>query len=362
MPEVPPELAEKVGAADLRNHVKQVGEGATLSPANRQMFMAFAAAGDPEAALRARQHALLSKWLQGGRLSKEEREEIEHILPGPKAVEAPGPAPDTAAAATAAAAPRTADGYGHLNISRRTYFRWRKIGESCADGPDLPPFDEPGELPAWYERMRQRGVFKHRFPTDIADAIAGLGGEARAAPTQTSTTAGPGAAPTPAASQATTSTVAPPAGGSVPASFTADHGQASGLQYEVAAGERRVASLRVARDSAYLNNERSQGDMLDRQYREALDALSLVQQRAMKILEQDGRLVPVDLIEREMGPRLTAIAQSGLLLWERIDQAMMNETDKAARRRIWRKAWIEHLQVLVDSKYAPPMRLEDLAA
>lgn len=364
MAEIPRELAAKVEAADLRNHVKLVGEGGTLSPANRQLFMAFAAKGDAEALRQARENALLTKWLTAGRLSKEEREEIAHILPGgePAPVEAVIPAPAVPPPPVAAPPrpPRSADDYGHLGIGRRTYFRWRKYGETCADGPDLPPFDDPHGLPAWYERMRARGIFKHRFPAEIAEAITKLQ-PSLPAPGFPSTeapppTAGPGASTTRAGEPA------PSGGPTVPSAFTADHGETLGLQHEVRAEQQRVASLRVARDDAYTNGRRAEGDMLDKQYREALDALSLVQQRALKIAEQESRVVAVELIEREFGSRLSVHIQGGMLLFDRIAAKLMATPDRAVQRRIWREAWIEHCNTLVSGRFAPPLQLEELAA
>ena len=70
-----PDIADKVLGADLRNHVKKVGGGSTLSNSDRQMFIAFAATGDGEDLRAVRQSNLLKKWLFGGKLTKEEQEE-----------------------------------------------------------------------------------------------------------------------------------------------------------------------------------------------------------------------------------------------------------------------------------------------
>lgn len=349
MSAVPPELAAKVDAANLRNHVKAVGEGATLPPATRQVFMTFAAKGDPDVMREARENALLQKWLSAGRLSKEERSEIEHILPSSA----------SASLESAASTPplksngylRTADDYGHLGISRRKFFRWKSAGESAAAGPDLPPFDEPHQIEAWYDRMRAAGAFKHQFPKDVRIAIAE---HMRGSPA-------PVRSPQ-AASSSQQATESPSPSGTVPSAFTADHGRAQGLQFEIAAEERRVASLRVSRDEAYRNHQRTEGDQYDRQYREALDALSLVHQRYLKIAEQEGRLVPLDHIEREFSPKLTSIVQGGMHLIDTIDAQLLGVTDRLARRAIWRKAWLEQCAGLVEGDFSPPLQLEALAA
>lgn len=353
MTEVPPDLAAKVQAADLRNHVKSVGEGATLAPATRQVFMTFAAKGDPDVMREARENALLQKWLSAGRLSKEERAEIEHILP-------------SASVAMETAAPvqplksngylRSADDYTHIGVARRTFFRWKAAGESNADGPDLPPFDQPQTLEAWYERMRSRGAFTHRFPKDVRLAIAE---HLRGCPPKNSEPPAPvpsGQSPPPADGAA-----AP--GGHVPAAFTAAHGVAQGLQFEIAAEENRVASLRVARDECYQKNQLNEGDAFDHRYREALDALSLIQQRYLKIAEQEGRLVPVEMIEREFAPKLSTVVTGGMLLYDRIAAKLGIPAELiAAGRAVYRRAWIEHCASLVEGRFAPPLNLEALAA
>ncbi len=64
---------------------------------------------------------------------------------------------------------RGPDGYDHLGLKRRTFFRWRDYG---VEHEDLPPFDLPAELESWYGRMRDRSVFKHQFPSVMREAIA----------------------------------------------------------------------------------------------------------------------------------------------------------------------------------------------
>lgn len=343
MNDVPPELAGKVVDASMRNLMKEVSEGAVPSPANRQMFLALASIGNPSAIQKARETALIMKHLAGGRLSKEERQEIAHILgEGRQGDPAKLPSAETPTPTQPRpAVVRGPDDYGHLAISRRTYYRWKKFGEQVPAGADLPPFDQPELLPEWYERMRTHGFFKHRFPGEIAEAIER---HVRSSPGQ------------PAKVDAREKKEQPPQ--SVPNAFHGrEHGAAQGLIFEVEAEQRRVASLRVARDEAYANGERREGDDFDRRYREALDALSLVQQRALKIAEQEGRLVPVDMVAEELAPKIAAIVQGGLLLWDRVGAQIMEAGDHAARRKVWKTSWIEFCKTLVEGRFAPPLSL-----
>lgn len=196
--------------------------------------------------------------------------------------------------------------------------------------------------------MRARGAFKNKFPKDVRRAIAEhLRGAAASSG---------GDSPPPSS---------PPDGAPglhVPAAFTAAHGIAQGLQFEIAAEESRVASLRVARDECYRKNLLLEGDQYDRRYREALDALSLIQQRYLKIAEQEGRLVPVELIEREFAPKLATVVTGGMLLFDRVAGKLREAADHAAGRAVWRRAWIEHCAGLVEGRFAPSLQLEALVA
>lgn len=356
-----PELASKVVAADARNQVKAVGEGGTLQAGARQGFLALATKGDPDAMREARETALLQKWLSAGRLSRDEHREIEHILTPMAGA--------SAAAATAGAQStkgngyaRAADDYGHIGVGRRTFFRWKADGESNAGGPDLPPFDEPQTLEAWYERMRERGVFKHRFPKAIRDAIAVhlRAGPPAGAPAAVDASK-PGEAGksghTPPGEQAAAGT-----GPAVPQAFLSGHDGARGLQVEVEAEERRAAALRRARDEAYAQGKMVEGDGHDRRYREVLDTLSLVRQRWLKMAVEEEQLVHVDEVAAVFGPKHQAIVQQGLLLIDDVDEDLAKISDAKERRRLWRSRWEKFCGVLVEGKFAPPLQLEQLCA
>lgn len=324
MGDVAPDLADKVLAADLRNHIKRVGDGGNLSPTDRQMFIGFASQGD---LAQTRNSALLRKWLCGGRLSKDERDELADVLPNSRRV-------------ISDQYQSPPDGYGHLGIIRRTFFRWKAVGESAPGGVDLPPFDQPEQLEAWFERMRQHGLFKNRMPKAVRDAVSAMPQNK------------------PAAKEAGSSGAAND--GDVPSSFTRTHGVARGLAFEIDSEEHRVAGLRVAREEAYLRNERTEGDRLDRQYREALDQLSIVKQRALKTLELEGKLVDIEMVERELAPKLQTIVQGGMMFYDRIASRLEALPDHGARRRLWREEWVKHCKSLVEGRFAPPLNLEAL--
>jgi hypothetical protein len=54
-------------------------------------------------------------------------------------------------------------------VTERTIRRWIDAGR---EGNEFPPLYNPAEMPAWWERLRDRGVFKHRVPQEIEAAAA----------------------------------------------------------------------------------------------------------------------------------------------------------------------------------------------
>jgi hypothetical protein len=341
MAEVPSELAGKVVAADMRNHVKRVGEGENLSPRDRELFEFHAVGEDAEAMLKARTSKLLQKWLAGGRLSNAELEEIVHVLPAKK------PEPEQAQGK------RTVDHYeAWYGLQRRMYFRWMKAGREVVDGADLPPFDEPHLLEGWYGRMMHRGVFKHRFPKKLKTAIAKI---------QSDTPSGTSSAPQ-APTTGTKASAAPCGAGDAPP------GAASlvpvglrGLMHEVDEQEKRVAKLRERRDAAYARGDMVGGDQLANQYNEELNQFSVVKQRAINTLEKEKVLVMKSEVELELGHRLIELVRGGMRLYDRIAPKWEAAADPIERRQIWREAWIKHCRGLAESKFAPELELEALA-
>ncbi len=336
MAEISPDLAAKVVAADTRNHVKRVGEGENLSLGERSLFELHACADDAAAMLKARTSKLLQKWLGGGRLSNSELEEIAHILPGTRREESAAPQEGK----------RTVEQYAEwYGLQRRMYFRWQKAGRELAEGPDIPPVDEPHLLEAWYNRMMKRGLFKHRFPSKLKKAIALLNHD----------TPSP-LPPRPAAPATETRPPAPPA---------ADHysimpAGLRGLMHEVDQQEKRVAKLREMRDAAYVANDHVRGDQLADQYNDELGQFSVIKQRAINTLEKERVLVMKSEVEVDLGNRLTELVRGGLRLYERVAAKLEAAPTPTAKRAVWREAWINHCRTLAESGFAPVLELEAL--
>lgn len=161
MSEVPKDLAEKVLGAELRNVVKKVGDGGTLtSSEHERMQRAAIETLQPEDLQEARVAALLRRFALGQDLSKEQRREISGFLPAGKPI----------------ARRITSENYRYklahyvpvLGIDKdedgriakdpeRKLKRWIARGREN-NPPDLPPFDEPHLMAEWWRRNMKWGV------------------------------------------------------------------------------------------------------------------------------------------------------------------------------------------------------------
>lgn len=145
MPGVPPDLASKVLAADLRNLIKRVSDGSTLSPAEREMVDRYLAPDTaPEDLQKARLASLIRKYCLGGKLSKEELQEIADYIPDFRATVGKVTR-DTYQHPLAWYEPF----YGVKANEGRTIKRWIRRGREKIP-EDLPPLDQPERMASWW--------------------------------------------------------------------------------------------------------------------------------------------------------------------------------------------------------------------
>lgn len=270
-------------------------------------------------------------------------EDGEFLLEGPEPVAAAG------------------HGYRHvagwyvcIGISKRTFFRWRALGEEVGD---LPPFDEPNLLEGWYARMAAAGHFKHGFPRAVRDAVAKQRGDVAQVPEVVEKKSRVRGAVAESAGAGAVGGGVAAAGArpraEVPKFFGMDHGEERGLAYEIAKQENFVSSLRASRDDAYARGEKEEGDAYARRYSEELDGLSLVKQRALRVLESEGKLVPREDVESDLAPRIAGVVIGGMYLYGRIREQLESAVDEEERQAIWKRAWMEHCQTLMQSQFLP---------
>lgn len=165
-----PDLAGKVLAANLRNLVKKIGEGGTLTTAERQMMeQAEAERMLVEELQRARRAALIRKYTQGHRLNAEEHAEIAGVIPATAAVVKRVTSATYKCTLKVYAEKLQAAGMPECKDPVRRLKYWIKMGREdekgqLRDEPDLPPFDDLKEMAAWWRR-----VMTYKAPKFITD-------------------------------------------------------------------------------------------------------------------------------------------------------------------------------------------------
>ena len=145
---VPPDLAEKVLGAELRNVVKKVSEGSTLTaPEHERMQKATLEGVLPEDLLKAREAALLRRYALGLNLSKDQKVELSGVLPVGK--------PIAKRVTSETYKYKLAHYVGVLGLEgkdpERKLKRWIAKGRASSP-PDLPPLDAPDQMPEWWRR------------------------------------------------------------------------------------------------------------------------------------------------------------------------------------------------------------------
>ncbi len=348
MAELTPELAGKVLQAETRNLIKKVGDGGALTTTERQMFLGVLDEhADASELLKKRVTALLRKWLDGARLSKEEREEISHVLPEARYIVEGNQPPVEASAkdepCTEQRRPLTErEACEAYQVSRATYYRWKNMGDTLPEGPDTPPWDDATALVGWYERMRARGLFKHRCPKALLAAAKAPQGCAVAKAARP--------ADEPAAPQDDPGSPGPP-GPRQPVGKR-------GFLAELEALQEQVAMLREDYERELLARNNDRAAVLKAEYLGLLETLRKYEKDKEQIATASGELVRKSEVEKDLAERLPAIVASLEYLVDRVDGALVNVSDRAERRRIWRQELAACFKSMVTSKFAPPFNLD----
>lgn len=338
--ELTPDLAEKVLGADQRNILKQVSEGRPLNTSQRQMVMGLAAVdAKPEELVKARVNALLKKWLDGGRLSRTEREEIAALFPdaafiiqGTADTEAPAPLTEK-------------EVLERYKLSRPTFFRWKAHGASLPDGPDAPPWEDPAALVAWYERMRGRGIFKQKCPRALRDALH-----------KPAASTSPSPAPAAAAS-APAKTSADPSEEKTPPAPPRPSTGPRGFLAELEALQENTAALREAYQQAEADSKLDEAKRLKSEYFETLETLRKYEKDKEQIATASGELLRKSDVEKDLAERLPSIVSSLEIMIDRLDAQLVTTHDRATRRTIWRNGLAECFKSMRTSRFAPPFAL-----
>lgn len=256
----------------------------SASNVDRQIFLQMAeGATSPKQIRDTRISALMRKWMDGGRLSLSERDEIAHLLPDASMVNTEGvPLPQQAGALV------EDDVLRIYNISRAKYFRWKQAGAAVPEGPDPPPFDEPAAMVAWYERMRGRDIFKHKCPKVLHDLAAkGLPSKSAAPADQLRSDK----QSHPTTKQEGTSSQAPNHSHHIPE-------EERGFLVELEKQEIKTARERRAADEAFAKADLQSYALLNAEHRSSLELLRKMQtQKESVALAEKSMIKTADLIE-----------------------------------------------------------------
>jgi len=320
-------VTELIASIELR--------GAALSTSERQMFIGFLDdTADAADLLKRRVTSLLRKWLDGGRLSKEERDEIAHMLPDAAFI-IDGTASAPSADIPSAPAMTEKEAMDKYQLSRATFFRWKNHGSSVADGPDAPPWEDPVALVAWYERMRARGIFKHKCPKALL-AAAGK----------------------PAAAKAKAST--PSAESSAPKNEPPTPRQAPGKRgflAELEALQEQTAMMREDYEEAVKAGEADKAKLLKAEYFDILETLRKYEKDKEQIATATEELVRKNEVEKDLAERLPAVVSSLEYLIDRVDPIIQSISDRGERKRVWRRELAACFKGMATSRYAKPFNL-----
>lgn len=326
MDEISPDLAKKVVAADLRNLIKKVGDGGTLTTAERDLFTEFSRADDDPLGLRAtRVNALLKRWLAGQRRTPEELAEIAHIIGAPP----PPPLRNTEATADEQAAA--------LGLNRRTFYRWLAAG---VEHKDPLPIGEPGKIVDWYERMRLRGVFKQKLRASFRAAAA----------------AGKAAAAAKAAPPVTSPSAAKPATNGETSRLY--NSEAAGLAKDIAVLESLITGLREDAARLHARGEVDESKRMIQQCIEMIDRVTIFKTRLIKLEENEEVTVRKQHYEEDLSRFMPSIVSNLLHMGARLFGKIKTEVPRAEFLALFRHEVVTCFSEMRHSKFSPPLVLE----
>lgn len=166
MSTIPSDLASKVIAADLRNLVKKVSEGESLSGPEREMMEKAVIEGTlPGELQEARLAALARLYALGKNLSKSQQAELSSLIPVGRAI--------VKRLTTEAYKFKLAHYVKVFGIDgkdpRKKLKRWLEAGRKQVP-PDLPPFDAPEKMAEWWRRCMEIRVPEFMLKLEAGEA------------------------------------------------------------------------------------------------------------------------------------------------------------------------------------------------
>lgn len=300
MSEVPADLAGKVLGAELRNVVKKIGEGGTLTTAEHERMQRATLEGVlPEDLMKAREAALLRRYALGQSLTKDQKSELSAVIPVGKPI----------------AKRVTSESYRYklshyvpiLGLEgkdpERKLKRWIAKGREKTP-PDLPPFDSPHLMAEWWRRNMEWRV---PFYLEKLEAQAGDVSESPAAEQR----AVPASVPTPSTKVPATEPPKSAANGEQPGmpmtlDLGAEHSSDIGLVQIRALVVGVFGQLQRCLESGLLN----QANNYRREWQSLVGTLRQWEKDIVKIQEGKGEVLRTRVINTELVRIFTVIRQS----------------------------------------------------
>lgn len=300
LPQIPPDLAAKVLAAEKRNAIKDVGDGGKLPTPIRKELQTAALTPDLAAQLRA--GSLLTMFCDGEDLSVAQWEEIRAAHPG-FAQAAPPPSAVAAEAEAFALAtdlrPAKLTKADEERYSKLYGKQWRQIRrwiEIGAKADDPCPLHDPAKMPAWWGRH-----MKWRVPVEIEAAAVAAAQEVAHIP-----------APQPAMGPEPEIPAPRPASPSAP--LQASTGKIIDLEsYDPEDGDRlRELKQIQAAKFAQLKEALKAGQdctVLEGKYLKLCETIDKIETRVADRLKKRGQLVLRDEVERDLAANAELMRQ-----------------------------------------------------
>lgn len=299
MSDIPQDLAAKVIGADLRNLVKKVSEGSSLTQAEREMMERAVIDGTlPEELQQARLAALARAYALGKALTPGQQKELSSLIPQGK--------PIAKKLTTESYRYKLAHYVKKLGIDKdedgkqakdpeRKLKRWIAKGREKSP-PDLPPLDALEHMAEWWRRNME-----WRVPEYLLRLETGAD-ETDQAPEDKTSAATPG--------QSSNESKPPPDsdGSGSPMMFESG----SEMTADIGLNQIRdlVVTLHKSMKSAFERGRLTEGAGLMRQWKEAVESLRKWEKDIVKIQEGKGEVLRTRVVNTELGRVLNVISQS----------------------------------------------------
>ena len=316
MPDAAPELAA-------------VGIDGGRSPAKRQLLLtSIIASATPAELHEARISAQLLKYAQGKRLSKEDMEELAPFLPSESA------AYSKAITKDAYRLPYK-DYVETYKKQVRTIKWWIEQGKKAEGGPDLPPLDDPAEMPIWWKRR-----MKQSCPRSVVDAARGSAGSGPSA------SAPPPAKPSSTPSQSAGSPPPPPVPRFDNVAVSTQEQSLQHLKEQLARARHDLLS-----EQAIEPPDQAKIETKERKWRELRNEVDKAEEAVFKMRTKQGKLVDLEELGAELLPMLVTVAESFRSLLTRLKPSLTAAATDEDRDVIWQAGVDECFTELIASGF-----------